>query len=140
VRLAALLLAGLAAGCAGAGAGAGAEPPCPTGTQRATVAEAYFGRDVRGRAPVTDAEWRDFLDGTVTPAFPDGLTTVDAAGQWRGPDGRILREGSKVVTLVLPDASAEEARTRLRPLEQAWISRFQQDAVLTIYRSACVGL
>lgn len=133
MRLAALLLAGLAAGCAGS------EPPCPAGTQRATVAEAYFGRDIRGRAPVTDAEWQAFLDDTVTPAFPDGLTTVDGAGQWRGPDARILREASKVVTLVLPGATAEQARTRVRPLEQVWTSRFQQDAVLTIYRSACVG-
>ena len=134
MRLAALLLACLAAGCAGT------EPPCPAGTQRGTVVEAYFGRDVRGRAPVTDADWRDFLDGTVTPAFPDGFTTLDGAGQWRGPDGHILREASKVVTLVLPGASAEAARARLHPLEQVWISRFQQDAVLTIYRSACVGL
>jgi hypothetical protein len=128
-----LLLAGLAAGCAGA------EPPCPTGTQRATVADAYFGRDVRGRAPVSDAEWRDFLDASVTPAFPDGLTAVEGAGQWRGTDGRILREASKVVTLVLPGASAEQARARLRPLEQAWTARFRQDSVLTVYRSACVG-
>jgi hypothetical protein len=133
VRLAALLLAGLAASCAGA------EPPCPAGTQRATVAEAYFGRDVRGRPPVSDAEWREFLDGSVTPAFPDGLTTVEGAGQWRGADGRILREASKVVTLVLPGASVEQARTRLRPLEQVWTTRFQQDSVLTVYRSACVG-
>jgi hypothetical protein len=133
VRLAALLLAGLAAGCAGG------EPPCPAGTQRATVAEAYFGRDVRGRAPVTDAEWRDFLDGTMTPAFPDGLTAVEGAGQWRGTDGRILREASKVVTLVLPGATAEQARERIRPLELVWTSRFQQDSVLTVYRSACVG-
>lgn len=128
-------LAALLAGCA--------TPPaptaCPAGTQAATVAEAYFGRDVRGRAPITDAEWRDFLDGTVTPAFPDGLTTVDGAGQWRGADARVLRETSKVVTLVLPGASAEQARARVRPVEQAWRSRFQQDSVLTVYRSACVG-
>jgi hypothetical protein len=133
VRLVALLLAGLAAGCAAT------EPPCPAGSQRATIAEAYFGRDIRGRAPVTDAEWRDFLDDTVTPAFPDGFTTLDGAGQWRGTDGRILREASKVVTLVLPGATAEQARSRLRPLEQAWKSRFRQDAVLTVYRSGCVG-
>ena len=25
------------------------------------------------------------------------------------------------------------------PLEQAWTTRFQQDSVLTVYRSACVG-
>lgn len=133
MRLAALLVAGLAAGCAGG------EPSCPAGMQAATVVEAYFGRDVRGRAAVSDAEWQSFLDGTVTPAFPDGLTAVDGAGQWRGPDARILREGSKVLTLVLPGATTEQARARVRPVEQVWRSRFQQDSVLTVYRSACVG-
>lgn len=134
MRAAALLAAGLLAACTPM------DPPCPAGTRHATVASAYFGRDIRGRAPVTDAEWQDFLDGTLIPAFPDGLTAVDGAGQWRGPDGRILREASKVVTLVLPGATAEQARARIRPVEQAWIARFRQDAVLTVYRSACVGL
>lgn len=133
MRAAALVLAGLAAGCAGA------EPPCPAGTQRAIVAEAYFGRAVRGGAPVSDAQWRDFLDGVVTPAFPDGLTVVDGAGQWRGPDARIVREASKVLTLVMPGATATEARARILPIEQAWTARHQQDSVLTVYRSACVG-
>lgn len=131
--MAALLAAGLAAGCAGT------QPPCPAGTQAATVAEAYFGRDIRGRAPVTEAEWQGFLDDTVTPAFPDGLTTVEGTGQWRGPDGRIVRERSKVVTLVLPETTAAQARARIRPLEQVWTARFRQDSVLTVYRSACVG-
>lgn len=114
-------------------------PPCPAGTEPATVAEAYFGRSVRGRAEVTEAEWRAFLADAVTPAFPDGLTAFDAAGQWRGREGRILRERSKMLTLVLPNATAEQARARLRPVEEAWKARFRQHSVLTVYRAACVG-
>lgn len=133
MRRAALLAAGLLAACAPG------EAPCPTGTQAATVAEAYFGRNLRDRDPVTEAEWHAFLADTVTPAFPDGLTAHDGFGQWRGPDGRIVRETSKVLMVVLPGADVAAARARLRPVEDAWKSRFRQQSVLTVYRGACVG-
>lgn len=32
---------------------------------------------------VSDEDWRAFLAAEVTPRFPDGLTVIDAAGQWR---------------------------------------------------------
>jgi hypothetical protein len=109
-------------------------PPCPPGTQGATVAEAYF-----GRTEVTEEEWRAFLADTVTPAFPDGLTALDGAGQWRDPAGRILLERSKVLVLVLPGNDAATARARLRPVEEAWKARFRQQSVLTVLRAACVS-
>lgn len=114
-------------------------PPCPPGTETATVAEAFFGRNVAGREEVSDAEWRAFLADTVTPAFPDGLTATDGAGQWRGRDGRIIQERSKVLTLVLPGATAAQARARLLPVETAWKARFRQQSVLTVFRTACVA-
>lgn len=121
------------------GACAGEAPPCPPGTTAATVAEAYFGRHVAGREEVSEAEWRGFLADTVTPAFPDGLTALDGLGQWRDREGRILREASKVLVVVLPGADARAARARMRPVEEAWKRRFRQESVLTVYRSACVG-
>jgi hypothetical protein len=128
-----LLLPLLATACA-------APPPsCPDGTQAATVAEAYFGQSRRDAPPIAEAEWRDFLAGTVTPAFPDGLTVLDGRGQWRRPDGTILSEASKVLVLVLPGADAAAARARLRPVEDAWKARFRHQSVLTVYRHACVG-
>ncbi len=127
-----LILLALLAACA-------TPPACPPGTQEATVAEAYFGRTVSGRAEVTEEEWRAFLADTVTPAFPDGLTALDGAGQWRDPAGRILIERSKVLVLVLPGADAAAARARLRPVEEAWKARFRQQSVLTVLRGACIG-
>jgi hypothetical protein len=114
-------------------------PPCPPGTQAATMAEAYFGQSRRDAPDITEAEWRDFLAATVTPAFPDGLTVLDGRGQWRRPDGSILSEPSKVLVLVLPGADAAAARARLRPVEEAWKARFRHQSVLTVYRGACVG-
>jgi hypothetical protein len=36
-----------------------------------------------GGPPVTDEEFRSFVDGFITPRFPDGLTVEDAYGQYR---------------------------------------------------------
>lgn len=132
--LAAVALAALVAGCAAPPA-----PACPDGTTRATVAEAYFGRSRRDGPEISEAEWRDFLAATVTPAFPDGLTALDGRGQWRRADGTILSEASKILLVVLPGVDAAAARARLRPLEDAWKARFRHLSVLTVYRSACVG-
>jgi len=116
-------------------------PPaaCPPGMQQATVAEAYFGRSAQGRGEITEEEWRAFLADTVTPAFPDGLTALDGAGQWRNAEGRILQERSKVLVLILPGQDAATARARLRPVEEAWKARFRQQSVLTVLRGGCVS-
>ncbi len=52
------------------------------------VAELFFGRNIRGRAPLTEAEWRAFAAEIVTPNFPDGFTVFDGDGQWQNPATR----------------------------------------------------
>jgi hypothetical protein len=134
----ALLLLPLLAGCTVAQVRVGAEG-CPPGLQRAVVAEAFFGRNAAGREIVSDAAWSAFVDEVVTPAFPDGLSVRDAAGQWRGRDGRIERERSKTLLLVLPGGSAAEASARLAPVVGAYRARFQQESVMLTTREGCVG-
>ena len=121
------------------GACAAAPEPCPVGAGPATIAEAYFGRNVKGRAPVTDAEWARFMADTVTPAFPDGLTVLDGTGQWLNAAGRISREDSKVLLLVLPGQNQAAASARLAPLISAWKTRFAQESVLTVFRAGCAA-
>ena len=123
----------LLAGCATA------PQPCPVGAGPATIAEAYLGRNVKSRAPVTDAEWARFITDTVTPAFPDGLTVLDGAGQWRNAAGQISREDSKVLLLVLPGQDKAAAAARLAPVTAAWKARFAQESVLTVVRAGCAG-
>jgi len=55
--------------------------------------ELYFGvgkeaNETEAQPVLGEAEWRAFLDREVTPRFPDGLTVIDAYGQWlfRGRD------------------------------------------------------
>ena len=39
--------------------------------------ELFFGTAKAEGEPVTDEEFRDFIDDEVTPLFPDGLTVVE---------------------------------------------------------------
>lgn len=114
-------------------------PPCPPGTAASTIAEAYFGRNSAGREVVDDAAWARFMDEVVTPAFPDGLTVLDGAGQWRNREGRIGRERSKVLVVALPAASPADALARLAPLRAAYTQRFAQESVMVATRAGCVG-
>lgn len=116
-----------------------ARAQCPEGTEAATIAEAYFGRNIAGAHGVSDEDWTAFLAEVVTPAFPDGLTAIDGYGQWRNRDGRIAREQSKLLVLVLPGEDAAAARRRLLPVAEAYKARFRQQSVLTVFSSACVA-
>ena len=80
------------------------------------VAEAFLVRDRAGAPEVGEAELAAFLAEEATPRFPDGLTVLDAAGQWRGADGRVLRERSKLLVIALPGAEAWYARCLSLPL------------------------
>jgi hypothetical protein len=100
--------------------------------------ELMFGRHVGGRLGVTEARWRDFLAREVTPRFPDGLTVLDAAGQWReARTGRTVREPSKLVRLVVPaDVRTDE---KIGEVVTAYKERFRQDAVGVLTRPACAS-
>jgi hypothetical protein len=102
------------------------------------VAELLFGRDVGNRLGVSEAAWRRFVAGEITPRFPDGLTVTDARGQWRDADtGRIVREPSKRVEIVLPGRADDAAR--LAAIVSAYKRQFHQRSVGLIVQSACVS-
>ncbi|MBU8538473.1 DUF3574 domain-containing protein [Falsiroseomonas tokyonensis] len=127
-----LLLLPLLAACATT------PPPCPPGSQAATRLEAYFGRDAGGAEVVDEAAWARFLDEVVTPAFPDGLTVLDGAGQWRGASGRIARERSKLLVVLAPGATPAAATARLAPVVAMFRARFAQESVMVTTSGACV--
>ena len=113
------------------------EPPCPAGTERYAEYRLFFGRNRGGVEVVSDAKWRAFLAEEVTPRFPDGLTVVDAAGQWRGPSGTVERERARML-LVLATPGAEGMR-RTGEIAEAYKRTFDQDSVLRVVGSACAS-
>ena len=112
-------------------------PPCPTGTERYAEYRLFFGRSRSGVEVVSDADWRAFLAEEVTPRFPDGLTVVDAAGQWRGPSGTVERERAKML-LVLAAPGADGMR-RTGEIVEAYKRTFDQGSVLRVVGSACAS-
>ncbi|MFG2984144.1 DUF3574 domain-containing protein [Streptomyces sp. NPDC048258] len=90
----------------------------------------YFGTErPDGRDPIGEPEFMRFLDREITPAFPEGLTVHDGYGQWRGKDGRSVRETSYEVVLLYPEKEADERSARIEKIRQAYEDRYRQDSV-----------
>jgi hypothetical protein len=102
------------------------------------VAELFFGRGVPRRAPVSDAEWAEFVARAVTPRFPDGFTVLDAAGTWRDPaSGATVREQTKLVIVAAP--ADGDLGDRLGAVTAAYRARFDQASVGIVTRAACAA-
>jgi len=114
-----------------------AEEPCPEGSDRYAEYQLFFGRSTADGAEVSDEAWSAFLADTVTPRFPDGLTVLDAAGQWRGDSGAVQRERSKVLWILA--APGEETLRLIDEITKEYEQRFDQDSVLRIHGSACAS-
>jgi hypothetical protein len=101
------------------------------------IIDLYFGRN-GPYGGVTEQRWSNFLAQEVTPRFPDGLTVVDGAGQWREAKGkRIVRERTKVVTIAV--AVADSAYERIEAIVTAYKRRFHQKSVGVIVRDGCAA-
>ena len=98
------------------------------GLQAAHLERLYFGRNIGDTAMVTDSAWQAFVRETVTPAFPEGSTVWEAAGQWRAPDGRHVRERSFVVELL--HLVTPEVEGRVKHVMDDYKRRFAQESVL----------
>ncbi len=89
--------------------------------------ELYFGATKPG-GEVSDAEFTAFSDKVITPAFPDGFTELTGRGQWRGSDGVISREKSKVI--VVYPFSDRDANREIEEIRTEYKKQFQQESVL----------
>jgi len=102
------------------------------------VAELLFGRNIGDRLGVTQARWASFVDREISPRFPDGLTVLDAKGQWRDQArNTIVHEPSKVVEIILP--GKDDDLERLNQIAAAYKNRFRQQSVGIVMRGACVS-
>jgi hypothetical protein len=116
-----------------------AAPPCPLpGQGRYAVVQLFFGRDIVGRGPMTDAEWNDFVARAIAPQFPDGFTVMDGAGQWYDQvNGKVIREQSKIL-LVAADPDSD-LKTRIGSVIAAYRAQFEQRTVGVITSEACAA-
>lgn len=110
---------------------------CPSGTELFAEYRLLFGRSQGDVEVVSEEAWRTFLAEEVTPRFPDGLTVLDAAGQWREDSGTIVRERTKLLLVVAPPG--EETIRRTDEIADAYKRAFGQSSVLRVVTEACVS-
>jgi hypothetical protein len=131
LAIAVLACAAVAPGRAGAAEG------CRAPLEAWDQVELYLGRSILGGGAVTPADFRRFLAEVVTPRFPDGLTVLDAAGQFRDRKGRIVREPSQILILLVPDVAAVAGK--IDAIVRAYKRRFRQESVLRVQSEACLA-
>ena len=113
------------------------QQPCPNGGYRET-AELVFGRvSPNGRGGVSEAEFARFVDGEVSPRFPQGTTVIDAQGRWAPPAGSMIRTPAKMVVIVLP-GNADDSK-KLEAVRLAYKTRFHQPSVLLVTHGDCIS-
>lgn len=119
------------------GAAFGQQTGCLLQSQRPMiVAELFFGRTIKGRGPVSEAEWSGFVRHVIAIQFPDGFTVHDGAGSWLDPATRsVVRERTKILTVALDPAA--DAGSRLRAVMDAYKREFRQTSVGLITANAC---
>jgi hypothetical protein len=121
--------------------GACAQPTpsvCTAPLKPAVAIDLFFGRDKPGGGEVTDAEWGAFVTEVVTSRFPDGLSVFDSSGQYREPTGRIVRERSKRLVVIVFDQPAHKAK--VIEIVEAYKQRFGQYSVFRVEQPVCAGL
>jgi len=132
IQRAILFLSLVIAGCHGL-----SDPSAPLRSPGVTMirTELYFGLDRAGPAPdVSEEEWQRFVAEEITSRFPNGLTVLSAAGQWKdASNGAVLREPSRVVIILRPDDKTRDSSDwAVEEIRSIYVQRFKQDAVMRV--------
>jgi hypothetical protein len=130
-----LALAGVTAAvlATGAPAASSTTPTLPAAAARGTAyveTRLFFGTQRPDGGPeVTDGQFMEFVDRSVTPGFPDGLTVQDGRGQWRDSRGAIERERSYELILLYPAAQARSRDALIQRIRRDYVRLHAQDSV-----------
>lgn len=111
---------------------------CPDNFELWVEYQLFMGRSGPDGDIVDDAEWDAFLADAVTPRFPDGLTVLDGNGQWRGAEGQIQREESKILIILTP-IDDEQSQDLIEQVVTEYKTRFEQESVLKTVDKTCVA-
>ena len=114
-----------------------AQTACPAGLQPWTRIELHLGLGLPGGGEVSRAQFRNFLEGTVTPRFPDGYTVVEATGHYRYKSGKVAAEPARV--LMILTKSLDEAAPKVDEIVKVYKTRFRQESVGRSHRVDCVA-
>ncbi|MGP2518074.1 DUF3574 domain-containing protein [Yersinia sp. 2545 StPb PI] len=108
-------------------------PTCIKG-ESMTQTTLYFGLNRPHGPAISITEWQSFVDNDVTSRFNEGLTVIDAKGQWLGNDGKVAKESSKALVLIHKDGK-EDA---IEALRSRYKQQFSQESVMRVDTTVCV--
>jgi Protein of unknown function (DUF3574) len=132
-----LASAALIASCGGTRDSVVVQRPEACATSAAWVLDRlYFGTAIEGGGTVREEDWISFLEASVTPRFPDGLTFSRATGQWREESGKVTHEATFILEIV--HATKPEADASLEKIRAEYKVRFGQKSVLRITQTGSV--
>lgn len=126
---AATIVAVALAGCATSEVPSTPGSPCAS----MVVARIYFGMQY-AKGTVGEGEWRAFVERSVTPRFPDGLTIYEASGQWLDAKGQIVREPTRVVEIMYAEGPAPVQA--IAAIAAAYKREYGQESVLVVRQRA----
>jgi hypothetical protein len=89
----------------------------------------YLGTDTP-EGVVSEQQWQTFLQKTISPRLPSGLTVIKGEGQWLGHNQELVHETSRIVEIVHSNSVAERVATQ--EIVSAYKAQFQQEAVLVM--------
>ena len=110
---------------------------CTAPLKPALQVDLYFGRTTDKGREIDEAEWAGFLAEEVTPRFPSGLSVLDVVGQYREPSGRIERERTKLLVVVVFDAPSHGPK--VQAIGDAYKRRYGQHSVFRVEHPVCAG-
>lgn len=90
----------------------------------------YFGRNIGTRGRVTEQQFQRFLNDQIIPQFANNSTVYDARGQFLDSSDQLIREPSKVVSLITTDT--EQNEQSINAIISAYKQQFQQESVLQV--------
>jgi Protein of unknown function (DUF3574) len=94
--------------------------------------ELFFGTEKPEGPPVSDDDFRGFLDSQITPRFPDGLTVVKGDGQFTDSAGEIIKEASFILILLYPIENVRDSNRRIESIRRCYLRQFDQESVLRV--------
>ena len=81
---------------------------------------------------MTEDEFNRFLDEVVTPLFPDGLTVIKGAGQFKGSDRLTIKEDSFLLILLHPFETQKADSRNIDFIRQEYMRQHGQESVLRV--------
>ncbi|MEI8080594.1 MAG: DUF3574 domain-containing protein [Actinomycetes bacterium] len=97
----------------------------------------FFGSAIPGGGHVSKQQWTHFLDTTITPLFPTGLTVYDTSSQWQDrTTGEVVREKTRVVLVVAP--AGAQTDNAVQTIRDTYKAQFRQQSVMLSDHIDCV--